>query len=321
MRKNILILVALLIGISFIACEETTNPIEEDGTINISSTPAGAQIWLDGDSTGVVTPGSVKAEAGFHDITLKLASYSDLTLSHISVEAGKETLLSDNILVQFGSINIVSEPTGAEIWIGGTNSGEVTPATIGSLESGSYEVTLKLENYFDAAQTIQLTMGQTAQVNIALVPFVEYFSTPVKLYETFGTSATQPSGLDLSTGDAFGTSDGDNNGKIDLYYFSNSAGTTYLVQSAHINSNMSRETFFKVSSASDLQDGTDSPAKDGTWVDNMNDRETNYVFLYDADGHYSKLKIVNFHAGTGSGDPSWVEVAWMYNNTQDDLVF
>ena len=46
----------------------------------------------------------------------------------------------------------------------------------------------------------------------------------------------------------------------------------------------------------------------------MRDTQTNYVFLYDDDGHYSKMKITNRGGGSGS-DPAWVEITWIYNNT------
>jgi hypothetical protein len=53
----------------------------------------------------------------------------------------------------------------------------------------------------------------------------------------------------------------------------------------------------------------------------LDDRESNYVFLYDQDGHYSKIKIVSF-GGTGTlGDPAWVKVQWYYNNTALDNRF
>ena len=47
---------------------------------------------------------------------------------------------------------------------------------------------------------------------------------------------------------------------------------------------------------------------------------SNYVFLYDHDGHYSKLKIVNSGGGV-PGEPAWVEVQWYYNNTLLDNRF
>ena len=52
----------------------------------------------------------------------------------------------------------------------------------------------------------------------------------------------------------------------------------------------------------------------------MNDRETNYVFLYDNDGNYSKAKISGFGGGT-PGNPDWVELNWLYNKTANDNRF
>ncbi|MDZ7626414.1 MAG: hypothetical protein U5J96_18460 [Ignavibacteriaceae bacterium] len=52
----------------------------------------------------------------------------------------------------------------------------------------------------------------------------------------------------------------------------------------------------------------------------MDDREPNYVFLYDHDGHYSKIKIVSWGGGV-PGEPAWVEVQWYYNEVQLDKRF
>ena len=53
---------------------------------------------------------------------------------------------------------------------------------------------------------------------------------------------------------------------------------------------------------------------------NMSNMDSNYVFLYDHDGHYSKLKIVNSGGGV-AGEPFWVQVQWYYNNTLLDNRF
>ncbi len=323
MKKKLLIAILLLIGISFIACDDATNPIEEKGTINITSTPTGAQIWLDGDSTGQVTPATIEATAGFHDITLKLAGYSDILLNHVSVTAGKETLITEGTTFKkLGSLTIESEPAGAEIWLNGSNTGEITPATIGSLQSGSYEIKLNLPGLGDSTlAAVTVNDGATTNVTAKLDFGFEVFSTPVRIWETTGTSASQPSGLDLSSGMAYGTSDADNRDKIDIYYYSDSQGSTYIVRSAAFHSKMTRETWFKVGNGTDLNDGENSPVQFSSWDKSISDRETNYVFLYDADGHYSKLKIVQYGGGSGAGDPAWVEVEWIYNKVQDDVSF
>ncbi len=323
MKKKVLILLALLISITFISCDEVTDPVDENGTIKIESEPAGAQIWLDDVNTNKVTPATIEATEGFHDITLKLAGYGDLIISHISVKAGEETLLTQGTtFTGLGSLTVNSEPAGAQIWLDGTNTGKTTPSTITSLQSGSHELTLKITGLGDSTlAAVNIVNGETKTVNAKLNFGFEVFNTSVRIWETTGTSASQPSGLDLSSGNAYGTSDATNNNKIDIYYYSDSAGNTYIVRSSHFSSKMSRDTYFKVSSATDLSDGVNSPVKSDSWARSISDRESKYVFLYDADNHYSKLKITGYGGGTGAGDPAWIEVAWIYNKVTNDVSF
>jgi hypothetical protein len=219
---------------------------------------------------------------------------------------------------QEGNVFVSSNPAGAEIWIDGTNTLKTTADTVKNIDEGVHSITLKLEDFRDTTFSISVTGGQTSIVsNVTLVTniFTELFG-PVKIYETTGTSATQPSGLDLSTGLAYGVSSAQN-GLVDIYYSSSG----FLVQSADLYPNLIRETDFFISSATGLFDGQDSPLRNtGTWTDNIGDRENNYVFLYDHDGNYSKLKIVNWGGGV-IGEPAWVEVQWIYNKTLLDNRF
>lgn len=217
-----------------------------------------------------------------------------------------------------GNIFVSSNPAGAEIWIDGTNTLKTTADTVKNVDEGVHSITLKLEDYRDTTFSVSVTGGQTSVVsNVTLVSNIltELFG-PVKIYETTGTSETQPSGLDLSTGLAYGVSSAQNI-LVDIYYSSSG----FLVQSADLYPNLIRETDFFVSSGTGLFDGQDSPLRNtGTWTDNIGDRENNYVFLYDHDGNYSKLKIVNWGGGV-IGEPAWVEVQWIYNKTVLDNRF
>ncbi len=217
-----------------------------------------------------------------------------------------------------GNVFVSSNPAGAEIWIDGTNTLKTTADTVKNVDEGVHSITLKLEDYRDTTFSISVTGGQTSVVsNVTLVTNIltELFG-PVKIYETTGTSATQPSGLDLSTGLAYGVSSAQNT-LVDIYYSS----LGFLVQSADLYPNLIRETDFFVSASTNLFDGQDSPLRNtGTWTDNIGDRENNYVFLYDHDGNYSKLKIVNWGGGV-IGEPAWVEVQWIYNKTVLDNRF
>jgi|SRR5690554_2485599 len=221
-----------------------------------------------------------------------------------------------------GSIFVESSPAGAAIWLNGNNTGLVTPDSITNVDPGTHQVTLTLEDYRDTTVAVNVNSNQTTNISVTLTSDFNLIAYgPVRIYETAGTTAEQPSGLDLSTGNAYGIS-GNDNVFVDIYYSTTgTGGEGYLVQSADLSPNMDRVTKFRVGNGTDLNDGEDSPDKNtGNWTNFMDDREDNYVFLYDNDGNYSKLKIVNWGGG-GIGDPAWVEVQWWYNTTVDDPRF
>jgi hypothetical protein len=232
----------------------------------------------------------------------------------ISCDSSDDPMTPD----QVGNIFVSSNPAGAEIWIDGSNSFKTTADTIKNVREGVRSITLKLDDYRDTTFSISVIEGQTSVVsNVTLVSNIltDLFG-PVRIYETSGTSASQPSGLDLSTGLAYGVSSAQN-GLVDIYY----STSGFLVQSADLYPSLVRETDFFVSSGTNLFDAMDSPLRNvGTWTDNIGDRENNYVFLYDQDGHYSKLKIVNWGGGV-IGEPAWVDVQWIYNTTALDNRF
>jgi hypothetical protein len=213
--------------------------------------------------------------------------------------------------VTTGSILINSTPTGAQIWVDNNNTGKVTPDSVLNLSEGSHTVKLVLSGYKDTTFSITVSAGLTTSKAVTLIATAQTFG-PVRLWETTGTTASQPSGLDLSTGTALSVSDADH----DIFYSSSG----FVVRTS-----TTRNTVFYLSaSGSDLNDGQNSPlalnAGQGGWTDRVNDTASNYFFLYDQDGHYSKMKIVNRGGGT-PGNPAWVEVQWIYNLTVNDQNF
>jgi hypothetical protein len=221
-----------------------------------------------------------------------------------------------------GSMFVSSSPAGAQIWINGSNSGKVTPDSVTNLDPATYNVTLKLANYKEATFQVAVAAGyQSKPETYTLVSDLDLVTYgPVTIYETIGTTAAQPSGLNLRNGSrGFSTSTTEKD-SVDMYYSS----TGFLIQSASLGSNMTRNTYFKLPSASgvsNLFDGASSPAFVNTWGNAIADRDsTTYYFVYDNDGHYSKLKVVGYGGGT-TGNPAWVQVKWIYNRKAGDVRF
>ena len=211
-----------------------------------------------------------------------------------------------------GGIYLSSVPPGADIWLNNVFQNNFTPDSLNGLNAGSYQITLKLTGYLDTTFTVTITAGQIDTKNVELTSsLVTQSFGPVRLWETTGTTALQPSGLQLSTGQAVSSS----SPNADLLYYTNSGFTVH-----EIRSSSTRNTFFYVSNQTNLNDGEDSPVKEASWVTSFSDTETNnYVFVYDNDHHYSKIKIVNVSSFTES--PAWVEIQGIYNKTADDLRF
>lgn len=221
-----------------------------------------------------------------------------------------------------GGIYLTSIPAGAAIWIDGSNTFNLTPDTTVNVNEGVRSITLKLQDYNDTTFAISITGGQTSIVtNIVLVTDISTtLYNPIRIYETYGTTASEPSGLDLSSGMAYAVSSPEAN-LVDIYFYSDAAGFSYLIQSADLYTGLIRRTDFFVSSNTNLFDEVDSPLRTSAWINKINDTENNYVFLYDHDGHYSKMKIVNRGGGSGPGDPSWVDIQWYYNDITLDQRF
>ena len=79
----------------------------------------------------------------------------------------------------YGSIQVYSEPTNANIYLNGANTGYKTPGLLTNIYSGSYLITLKMDGYINSNDFVQVYPYQTTQLNIALTPN-PYLPSPEK---------------------------------------------------------------------------------------------------------------------------------------------
>lgn len=153
-------------------------PTETSGRLSISSTPTGATIFVDGQSTTQSTNATItNILPGDHTFTLSLTGYNSTTGS-FSIIAGMTTYVYAALSTVdpiTGGISISSSPSGAEIWIDEVkqldtnNQPLITPATVTNLSPTSYDITLKLSGYIDYDNTIGITAGQTSHLSVSLM--------------------------------------------------------------------------------------------------------------------------------------------------------
>jgi serine/threonine-protein kinase len=163
-------------------------------TLNISSEPKGAQITVDGNDTGRITPTQLQVANGEHRIFLSLAKYRPAAVT-VQVQDGQVfnyapvLQLANTVLppaesrkpnisptqsvpttgIKMGIIDVRSTPPGAYIVINGRNSGKSTPQHM-SVPLGRYFLTLKLDGYKPVTQIIDVQEGKPVIFNQNLEP-------------------------------------------------------------------------------------------------------------------------------------------------------
>jgi hypothetical protein len=157
--------------------------ISTPGSITFSSTPSGADIYLDNVLQSAKTPATISSvSAGSHSYIVRLTGYNDAT-GTVTVTAGQTSSVSATLtpIVTTGNITFSTTPSGANIYIDNVLQTPVTPATITSVSAGTHTYILRLSGYSDATGTVTVTVGQTANVTVTLIPItgsISFSSTP-----------------------------------------------------------------------------------------------------------------------------------------------
>ncbi len=149
-------------------------------TIAVQSSPPGAEVLLDGRATSFRSapigttpiPFSLPLVEGQpHLLTLRLDGYHDW---HQWVERTRE----GSVIVQArlrpksepnGVLRITSEPSGARIFLDGTDTGQITPATL-SVSPSAHAVKAELTGYLPAYDTVFVPAGEQREVHLVLSP-------------------------------------------------------------------------------------------------------------------------------------------------------
>ena len=151
------------------APEPTTLPTPPYGSIAVMSYPPGAIVFLDGSQRGTAPIILPDVLPGNHLVTLSSRGYDDWSHS-VSVGSG-QTAAINAVLVATkeitGSLAVITDPTGAEIFIDGDFKG-VSPVTIPGLSAGTHTVLLTLQEYVDTPANISITAGQTRKYTAGL---------------------------------------------------------------------------------------------------------------------------------------------------------
>jgi PKD repeat protein len=148
---------------------QTTSPSALSGSIAITSFPAGAMVFVDGTHRGTTPVILPEIPTGNHRVTLSFKGYDEWNHT-ISVGSGQMAAINAELEATkeiTGSLAVITDPSGAEIYIDGNFKG-VSPVTIQGLSAGIHTVQLTLKDYSDNSSTITVTAGQTQKYTAGL---------------------------------------------------------------------------------------------------------------------------------------------------------
>lgn len=142
-------------------------PTQAYGSLFVDSSPVGANIWIDNSLTSSVTPATFPSlTPGQHSLKLNKEGYSEYSQSFIIV-SGQVTTISITLL-QGGVLTVTSRPSGASVWIDGTDTGKQTPASISTISAGEHNITLLKPGYSLYSKVIEIKSGKTTKISAVL---------------------------------------------------------------------------------------------------------------------------------------------------------
>ena len=155
----VVLAVALLIGGSWLYQRFGTASIE------ITTTPAGALVHLDGRRVGM-TPMVTRVAAGRHLLLLEHSHYETLRES-ISLDRGDHIARDFQFSVGTGTLRLLSSPTGAWVEIDGERLAQQTPTQL-TTPAGEISIRMGVSEHLPAQKQVVLKTGATLEVNLDL---------------------------------------------------------------------------------------------------------------------------------------------------------
>jgi type II secretory pathway pseudopilin PulG len=174
------------------------------GTVKVASTPAGADILLNGKPTGQKTPATLSLPPGNHVLKLHHDGFQDAT-ENVTVVLGQAQSISGKLTAtpapetseaankapasqpskegnpfakigrffrggssEQGTLVIKTTPPGAKVKLNGDSASSVTPVTI-QTKIGKYKVQLELDGYQSVEREITVEKGKQTGISETLV--------------------------------------------------------------------------------------------------------------------------------------------------------
>ncbi|MBU0712685.1 PEGA domain-containing protein [bacterium] len=139
------------------------------GTLNITGTPIGAQVIINGNDAGVLPFRNYKVSAGLAEITVKEDMFHDKTLSR-QVNIGDMHDLDIQLERHTGTIVVLTAPPGATVDLNNKNYGD-SPRILKDMPTGLYDLTITHPDYLSVNRDFDLALNERKEFDIKLMTY------------------------------------------------------------------------------------------------------------------------------------------------------
>lgn len=165
--------------------------VQTMATLAVSSTPPGADIYIDGKNSGKLTPAQVSVDKGQHTVLVRKAGFIDETTStqfvlgqtvsfspalrplgnvdDIKTVGKVKRLFGGKEAAGMGTVSIKTQPKGAQVAVNQHMLDKGSPVDF-MLDPGNYVVDITLSGYAPVHKVITVDRGGKAVIDEVLQP-------------------------------------------------------------------------------------------------------------------------------------------------------
>ncbi len=147
---------------------QTTTRLALSGHIIITSTPGGAEVYLNEQRVGT-TPYQGRHIAGNYNLVLQTPLHHEHITQFELNEGAMVDLPLINLRPRFGYWQVNSQPSGAEVYLGGRLMG-TTPMARTEIASGNHDLSVRMPLYHEFRESFNIKDGDNRSFKVDLKP-------------------------------------------------------------------------------------------------------------------------------------------------------
>ena len=136
--------------------------------LSISSSPAGAAVYLNGERVGKTPFKQPQQPSGSYELRVELEKYTPVR-ERLVISDGDSKQLSYKLSKSVGDLRVESSPSGASIWLNGSPTSKTTPYTFKEKKKPDvYRVKLQLDKHKPKELRVNVVAGKTNSQKLKL---------------------------------------------------------------------------------------------------------------------------------------------------------